>query len=202
VAVINRARNFIFCHIYKTAGNSLRKIFSGEELMGYHVEMAEVQDWYRQKGQLDYYNQAFKFSFVRNPTTWMVSLYEYIRGSKPHGYHEEIKRKSYREFLVWYRDVAMKLDRPFGANKYLTLTDFLCDGDGNLLVDFVGHVERIQADVNQVCSRVGLKPRTVPNLNVGARRRKPNNMYYGEAERQLMREIFAEDYRRFNYPLP
>ena len=83
-----KSSNFIFIHIYKCSGMSIRKVLGDNiptiELCKSHATAKEVRDYcYSLNGQF-YFDTTFKFSFVRNPFDWVVSLYEFIRGNPNH----------------------------------------------------------------------------------------------------------------------
>jgi hypothetical protein len=45
--------------------------------------------------------------------------------------------------------------------------DFVCDEDGNTLVDFVGRYENLQDDFDFVCKKIDIYPVKLPKWNVG-----------------------------------
>ena len=82
-------RNYIFIHIHKTGGKSIRALLGNpEDWGGLHVEACQVKKFLDESGKGRQWKHAFKFAFVRNPYTWLESLYDYIRSSKQHPDHK------------------------------------------------------------------------------------------------------------------
>ena len=152
-----------------------------------------------------FYDTAFKFAFVRNPFDWVVSLYEFIRGNANHVNHEEIKDMNFEQFCQWNMDcIKNKKLNPNGT--FNSMTSFLYDENGVLLVDFVGRMENYDTDVIKILKRVGAydtnvitdEPLVIPKVNPSAR--QPNYKdYYNDASRKIIEEGLADDLKNFNY---
>lgn len=100
------------------------------------------------------FDAYFKFAFVRNPWDRLVS--EYVYRLRPRKY----------DFKTW---VFHRFPRPSWDDRYCHVIpqyDFLHDGDGRLLVDFVGRYENLQADFEEVCRRLDLPQASLPRDNV------------------------------------
>ena len=75
--------------------------------------------------------------------------------------------------------------------------DHLSDGDGNLLVDFIGRFENFENDLLQVSNRLGVELRSVPHGN-----RSPHRHYssfYTPETEMIVRERFQRDIEYFGY---
>ncbi len=133
------------------------------------------------------FNDAFKFTFVRNPWDWQVSNYTYALKTPAHGQYEIIQKLgSFEEYIRYqYEDRAP------------TQSSFILDDDGRQLVDFVGRFETIQADFNAVCEQIGVDAR-LPHLNASIRRRDWRS-YYTKETRDLVERLFEVDLERFGY---
>jgi hypothetical protein len=99
------------------------------------------------------FGDYFKFGFVRNPWDRMVSMYKYFGYQRICGFNEFVCRD-------------------FGKDLWRTMrwfvcpqTEYLCDENGELIVDFVGRYEALQADFHEVCRRLGLPPTDLPHVN-------------------------------------
>ena len=113
MALVSEKYNFIFIHIYRTGGNSVRKalgspavgyitdVLGGHEVLGYHVEAVDVKQHYESIGS-DFFDKAWKFAIVRNPFSWLVSTYKYIKYHPGHNFNMLVRDMSYYEFLQWY----------------------------------------------------------------------------------------------------
>ncbi len=227
--MICRPYNCIFVHIPKTAGRSVESFFlqrlgmdrendadrtqlviadnddpaKGTEKLS-HLSALE----YVQCGHIDQQEFAsfYKFSFVRNPWSRLVSEYRY---------RNFLSHKSFKDFVM------NKLPSPGRDDKYrhiMPQTDMLYDQQGQLLVDFVGKFERLQQDFEQVCNHLGFEDSALPHVNSSDKksrelRRKIRNLVYRNGEtdlrnyvdfydaesRELVTEMYRSDIQNFGY---
>jgi len=169
----------IFIHIPKVAGQSIERVFLGLHGLSWedraplllrpndnpdlgpprlaHLKASEyVSCGYVTQEE---YDSLFKFSFVRNPWSRLVSVYRYL------GLAEDM---SFKQFLVeeFAGDEAWE-PRLFRVPQY----DFLFDENNGKLVDYIGRFEDLQAGFDQVCRSIGLSPITLPHVNETAKGR-------------------------------
>jgi len=163
----------VYVHIPKVAGQSIERVFIGLHGLTWenraplllrpnddpalgpprlaHLSAAEyVSCGYITQKEFDSY---FRFSFVRNPWSRLVSVYRYL------GLSEDM---SFRQFLI--EDFAaddLWEPRLFKIPQY----DFLFTNDGRQLVDYIGRFENLQTDFDQVCSAIGLPAMKLPHAN-------------------------------------
>lgn len=207
--LINHRHKFIFIHVYKVAGTSVLNALENQFYPGYvpesirpgltrflrkfklsptfpmhmHVKANEV------KAQLapEIYNNYFKFAFVRNPWDWQVSLYEYGRQYPGH---------PQRKLMNSFQDFDEYLDWRVTQEKTLQ-KEFVTDESGQLIVDYVGKFEHLEADFADVCHRVGLEV-ALPQFNK-TKSRKSYTDYYSDRTRQLVQDHFQADIDMFGY---
>lgn len=211
MALVSTKYNFIFIHIYRTGGNAVRKalgapavhnprdLLGGTEVLGVHVDAADLQQYYTNSGESEFFDNAFKFVFVRNPFSWLVSTYKYIKYSPGHNFHSLIKDKSYYYFLEWYVDVAVEMNRPFGSNKYSRLLDFVYDHNGNLIVDYIGKTENMNADLVHITKKLGLQLQQVSRVNKSNNKRNWKSYYNEKRCIEFVEYHFANDLTIFGY---
>jgi hypothetical protein len=163
----------VFVHIPKTGGQSIEHMFLRQlgltwetraplllryndrpELgppMLMHLKAPEyVRCRYMTEEQ---YADYFTFSFVRNPWDRVVSFYRYL------GLANQMDFKPF--LMMTFHKHLWDTGAWFVGPQYR----FVCDEHGEIAVDFVGRFERLQADFNRVCHRVGLPPQTLPHAN-------------------------------------
>jgi len=132
------------------------------------------------------FNSYFSFAIVRNPWDWQVSLYQFTLKNPLHHQYELIEKLgSFDEYLRWRCDREIRLQK-----------DFICDNEGQLLVDFVGRFEQIDRDFREVCRRIGVDV-SLPKINVSNSR--PYREYYTEKTTEMVRRAFEEDILEFGY---
>lgn len=213
--LLSHRYRFLFVHIAKTGGTSVRAALqryrwrdpyylpqwlaskmsglAGHELaikLPRHCKVITAQEMLPR----EFYNDLFKFGFVRNPWDLQVSSYHHIKRERP---HLVLPDESFEEFLT------RKLDpnRPWQYHIDTSITpqsDYLVDLRGNLIVDFVGRYENLQNDFDHCCERIGLPIQALPH------RRKANDRsryrdYYNATTQKLVAAHFERDIALFGY---
>lgn len=206
--LISRKRKFIFVHIYKTAGESIRAALLPYALDFWQIQSAYLlrrlriptPDWIdpgfdekhvcasdiMNKLGKENYDSYFSFAFVRNPWDWQVSLYNYMLKTPHHFQHELAKSfEDFDHYIRWRCSEEIRYQK-----------DFIYSQDGELLVDFVGRFEQLDKDFQEICSHLGISAR-LPVLNVS--NTIPYRKFYSEESRELVREAFEPDISLFGY---
>ena len=129
------------------------------------------------------WDEYFKFCIERNPWDRVVSIYFWWRSDQ--------KNQSFSDFLRSSRAVRnLKLR---GLELY--------SENGHPLVDRVCFYESLQADLEDVCSDLGISGRVVlPHAKKS--RFGPDRDYrrfYNATDREWVAEVFAEEIERYNY---
>ena len=173
--LISDSHGFVFVHVRKAAGTSLRRRLSPyalrppegrlnhllsraglirhyrRHLFRAHAPLLEAQ----RRMPPEAFSAYFKFGFVRNPWERLVSEYEYICAHSEHPRHRKIAAMaSFDQF------VDFQIPRPDAHQ-----IDMLCDEHGRLRADFVGRFENLQEDFKRVCRRLGLAVEPLEHLN-------------------------------------
>ena len=209
--MICREYQCLFVHVPKTAGQSVEQFFMdrlgldwdrdraavmlgdnpdrdrGTEKLA-HLSAAEyVADGFV---SADEFARLFKFSFVRNPYERIVS--EYL-------YRNYFAHRSFRDFVLH------KLPQPGWGDDYrhvMPQYDMLHDGEGRLLVDFVGRFENLRQDFAEVCARLGITDAELPHRNPSNKRsrtlkRRVRNFVFrnGEGDKRRYTEFYDDETR-------
>lgn len=201
MALVNRQHEYIFIHIYKTAGNSIREVLpGGTEIAGVHAPASWIEDIFDRRQWAHFFKKWTKFGVVRNPFDWIVSLKHYIAINPTNWAFAETKGMNMNQFLRWHERTE-KTREPFANGHQLgTLSKFLCDENGKPIVDVVLRQEHLDQGFKQLSKRLGIPHKTLPRKNPTASRKWRDHRSYFDAEsRGLVERIFAEDLERFNY---
>ncbi len=215
--LISYDRQFIFFHVTKAAGTSVKKALDSyaQEPEKFKIarpprevdgapnsfyEMWESMLWHAKARDAqkelspDIYDRFYKFAFVRNPWDWQVSYYHFILKEGDHIRHEQVKAMTggFEEYLEWV--IATKNPFPKGATKLQA--DIITHKSGQLIVDYVGRYETLNQDFERVCQRLGLAV-SLPHLNQSQHRDYRN--YYNDRTRQLVADHFQQDIDLFGY---
>jgi len=207
--LISYSRKFIYVHIYRVAGTSIRDALAKYAYipdrqmhlrllrkMGVHrlVQHHRLEQFdghstaqeIKEKLPPGIFKSFFKFAFVRNPWDWQVSLYHFMLQNKSHRQHRLTESLgSFEKYLEWRVNEDLHLQK-----------DFVVDSNSQLLVDFVGDYTSLSRDFRYVCHRIGCNS-ALPHLN-GSRHRDYRE-YYTDRTIKLVAEAFKEDIEYFGY---
>ena len=189
--MISIEHKFIFVHVPKTAGTTIKnwlKTVVGEQAdpVWEHFKSTEIQHMFHR----DFYNQCFKFTFVRNPWSRVVSSYFYLtsdvyRKKNPMKWESKFKGVSFEKFV---RNKLM----------FMPQYKYFSDHDGNMQVDFVGTVEFLERDLRYVAGKLGAQPPS--DLPVSNKtRHKDYRSYYVPETIEIVREHHQRDIDLFGY---
>jgi hypothetical protein len=227
--MISHEHKCIFIHIPKAAGQSVEHYFlkklgldwnsrsplllrknnepnAGPPTLA-HMQAIEYVRYHYISRQL--FDEYFKFSFVRNPWSRLVSTYKFL------GFHSII---SFKTFIDYQLPVLMKGKNWFVSPQY----EYLYHNDV-LMVDFVGKFEFLQEDFKKVCERLGFNDNVLPHVNKSKEEhwkgtkaliKNPNLIrkisfkntflpdyreYYSAALRDKIHQIYEKDINLFEY---
>lgn len=217
--MISKLDNCLFVHIPKAAGQSIESVFlqraglkwqeRAEFLLKPNIEptlgpprLAHLTaSEYTHLGYLrdDEFNKLFRFSFVRNP--WQRILSEYLY----RGYS-----CSFKQFLLSQFPKPSDDNYQTGDDLYrhvIPQAEFVCDGQGRLLVDFIGRFENIAADFANVSKMITGNELALPHKNKTPSKwmhflqKKPRHYrdYYCEKTQQFVANYYAQDIELFGY---
>jgi hypothetical protein len=207
--IISHQKKFIYFHVYKVAGTSIRKALKEHDDLSisdfpFHKNIQFLigrRIWFLSTWSVDHlkaseakyylpenvFKNYFKFSFVRNPWDWQVSIYHYMLQFKFHPQHRIIKKmKTFDEYIEWRINYDLELQK-----------EFVFDKNGKMLVDFVGRFENIQNDFKEICSRLNIPAIDLPVLNTSKHTYYKD--YYNTHTRNLIGDAFKDDIITFNY---
>ncbi len=213
--LLSHRYRFLFVHIAKTGGTSVRAALDGlrwRDPMYYlawpcqrlsHATGHRLGTKFPRHARIvaakemlpaAYFDGLFKFAFVRNPWDLQVSSYHHLKRERPH----LVADRSFAEFL------AYKLDpqRPYQYHIDTSLqlqSDYLVDLHGKVLVDFMGRYERLPADFREVCARIGIAPRRLPHRRQATDRRSDYRGYYSDETAERVARHFARDVELLGY---
>lgn len=208
--LISKKKNFIFVHIKKTAGSSITrcltryddrslylkllntkfltrlKMFRDMNPLSHHVPAYKIRDYLGER-----YDDFFKFAFVRNPFDWQVSNYFFVKQSKMHPRHKEVKNLTFNEYLEWTL-----------VNGRINLQSmFISDENNinNIIVDYVGKFENINDDFNHIMRCIGIADEVDLKHTNRSLRKSDYRQYYDDYSRTFIEQHYHSDLTNFDY---
>lgn len=191
----------VFVHIQKTGGNAIT-IGLGQSAADpmKHFTALELR---RVTGEA-FWDDSFKFAFVRNPWDRLVSWWsmvnalraDYERGRALNLFQSTVlaKTKTFEDFVA-LDDVIIDTDGTKSVQR--NQIDYITDEAGKVIVDFVGRFERLEEDANlALAGRLG-RTLTLPHANASVR--KDYRSYYTPALAEKVAHIFKRDIDAFGY---
>jgi hypothetical protein len=185
MTIINRTHQFIFIHVPKTGGTSMKEHFhsyNGEYdvlvnrpsdldeagLNGISIRKHSSALQIRDAIGGAEYDRLFKFCVVRNPFIRTISIFRFLKfnfRSWPSAHVME-DLHSLEDF------VTSPIFASAGPGGIINAqVAWITDGDGKNCVDYIARVESIDADVHEIYDRIGLpapaKPLTRRNTSRG-----------------------------------
>ena len=206
--LLSHSHKFIFVHVQRTGGGTISRVLDRyahrppkNRLNRYLSKTGLVRDPHKVRLTAHgtaltakrllpaaVFDEYFKFAFVRNPWSWLVSLYFRFGTTESHRHHKYVSKMSFGEFIDW--EIARNK-----RHQHL----FVCDKRGEVIVDFIGKLENLHADILRACAHIGVDPQLETLPRVGARKHKDYHDYYDDAIRAKVAAHWARDIELFGY---
>jgi chondroitin 4-sulfotransferase 11 len=183
--------SYIFVHINKTAGTSILKAIG--QARKKHLTAREIIG----RVGLDQWEEAYKFTVVRNPWNKVVSHYKYR--VKTNQTQMGVKHISFKEWVI--RTYGEEKDEYYydNAKMFQPQVAWLKDLDGVISFDRIIKFENLSAGFKEVSSALGLTDE-LDHLN---RTSKTNfSEFFDEETAQVVAHWFQEDIDFFGYNCP
>ena len=214
---VSHPHRAIFVHIPKTAGTSIEAVLGmhgGRHDIGVVPYFNQVTDYeHLYGGPLQHmsaqsiravlndealFRSYFKFAIVRNPWDRLVSALawtdqKWVRGE---ALSEDQFDRQVRQ-IHGALCAARASGRPLQLPAFLQpQSPFVLGADGELLVDYIGRYERLEADWQAITERLALQSPLPSRMKSHHRDYRE---YYTPETRAMVGEMFASDVSRFGY---
>lgn len=200
-----KSKDAVFIWIPKTAGTSihialnarkketLQKIrfrFCNRGVVTFgHMNYAELVKQHYISKEFD--RNSFKFAIARNPYDRAVSLYTYLKSRN--------KIPTTQSFLSFLRHLADNGCPQIGI--YHTKDLSQCNPQIRWIeyvnIDFLGHLESLQNDIQIIAKNLGISDIHMPHKN--ASRRKNTEQYFCMESIDIVEYLYSEDFKHLNY---
>ncbi|MEO1701634.1 MAG: sulfotransferase family 2 domain-containing protein [Pseudomonadota bacterium] len=209
--ILSTSHNFVFIHIAKNGGSTIRSIleqYGSRGLRRSHFSEAIAMlpfkrapenlirpphvdaTWVRNRIGAEMFDNMFTFAVVRNPYDQVVSRYLFIKRRQNHHAHKAANRLNFSDFI---RREARK-DFNFTKTQFSKITDRA----GREILSKVYRFENYAAILPDVLEQIGLpKPEKIPHEKQSVR--EPYQAYYDTRSRQFVEKYFKKDLDYFGY---
>jgi hypothetical protein len=211
--MISHKYKCIFIHIPKCAGSSIRDFYFDTPNLDWKTPNYELLYGWCPKRNMhlqhatsrqlleteliseEVWNNYFKFTIVRNPWDRAYSSYLWIMKDRK-------IEDSFRNFIL-----AEGLFKNILTNEYdmnnrschrWDQTDFF-NINGNHILDFVGHFESLQNDINLINNKLGINKSFKQHSNKSNNRVKHYSFFYDNENRKLIETLYDKDIKLLNY---
>jgi chondroitin 4-sulfotransferase 11 len=182
--VISHKHKYIFIHIPKTAGTSIKKYLSSfRSKEDYQSPEDPLENFGHNK--LSYYEfkyknieDFYKFCFIRNPYDRMVSLYKYTKKWLKFNYSflkfcQSIKiGKKYTNNIIW-------------EDHYEPQSNYISSK-----INFIGRTETINDDFKKICKDINVPYKKLPQLNDSNK----ESIYICKECSQIIENLYESDF--------
>jgi len=201
-------RGFVFIHVPKTAGSSI------SEALG--LDASSTRELHRPaRDVLPFLKivapDIISVAFVRNPYERFVSLYNFAREAE--SLYHSVKNPESAKFGK-HADYDMLIDKNLEECAELLVEgklgdrtvrlrtwhpqiDWLVDRDGKIMVDFIGHVETLEADLQKLSKLHGIAINPVPWKNKSGAQEA--HLQLTERACELIRLYYKRDFEILGY---
>jgi len=188
--LVSDSHKFILFHYPKTGGSSMTEVLARYLTPTVKVPEVKFGGW-QPKHHYDFLQHRpikecpygefsytyFLAAFVRNPYSLVVSAWD--------------RKTSFQDFI------DKKVITKEAISTRWTQSEYLCDDQGILLVDFVGRYEQLDLDWQKFCYMTKLPKLKLSNLNNTDK--GDYRQYYNEATYQIVNKLYKKDFNLFKY---
>lgn len=189
--IISDQFKFIFVHIPKTGGTSVRRALRIASPQSQHP-LAETRTKHEplltlmsrvSENEAAQLNQYYKFAFVRNPWDRVVSLHAYLLKKET-----QFPINDFRSLDTFINGLYTGISWIRNLHSSKRQIEFIVNDQAQISVDFLGRFENLTTDFRFVTNKLGLKAR-LPHLN------RSDHADYRRVLSKISRQQIAEYYR-------
>jgi len=142
------------------------------------------------------------FSVVRNPWSWHVSFYHFVRGLTGRELEDAavenaiMSKQSFSEYLAWVDDESSPKSEDFPTTH--NVCEWVIDESGDIAVDAILRQESLREDFAAMQKKYHIRAK-IPQTRVNASEHKDYRSYYTDADIELVARRHARDIELFGY---
>lgn len=141
-------------------------------------------------------NEYFKFSFVRNPWSRIVSTFAYGKkmAEESDPWTDWANHLKDLDFLNFTKEYGPEIQLEWVSEQKISKNDL---GEPDIGLDFIGKNETLQEDFNYICDKIGVHRQKIAHVN-----KNPHKHYtehYNNETRDIISKKYAKDIEFFGY---
>jgi hypothetical protein len=191
---------YLFVHVYKTGGTSLRAMLPDPHEIGPgHSPAFVAKRCLESSFQTELWPHLFKFAIVRNPYTWLFSLYKYLKRQPAHRIHFMATGTFYR-----FVDLLEVHFNNFPVDEFQFIQSqyyFTFDPEtGFPMLDKIYKIEDYSSMIEDLRNRNVKLPDHVLKLNKNYYE-KPIIDYFDQKALDIINRLYKIDFETFGYKM-
>ena len=199
--MISHKYKCIFIHIPRTAGTSIENWIVGKDWWKIDPNTKHLLASQAKKIYSKYWDEYFKFTFVRNPWDRMVSCLGFPTYYGIN-YDGTLNFDKYKELfgypLTIENDYRFSNRKELITKKHKINSVYLNFIDEKL--DFIGKFESLQKDIQFIKKKLNIKEDfQFQNKIVASKRRPDYRDYYNDETRKIVSDLYKGGIKKFNY---
>lgn len=201
--MISHKDKFIFIHIPKSAGKSIKGFFGIPfDFNDYKVPIRYIEKPYRHRPITEYmiypqFKEYFKFAFVRNPYYRLVSAFTYLNKGGINKFDKAYREQNLIKYNNDFKKFVMDIKSHLNHVHFKPQVNWLTDQNGTNMMDFIGRHENIDNDFKYVLNRLKLPTKRLKTSNVS--NPKHSIPVYDSEMIEIVTNVYRRDFEKFNY---
>jgi hypothetical protein len=202
------SKKALFVHVYKTGGQSIRHALlqsCGREAIEIHLSHSTAEEAIEMlyRGGMDV---KHVFAFIREPYSWAVSQYNFIRKEPGHPSNAEVRSMDFCSFVIWLCD-AVEKGRPWLSGKFCRQSDFILRSGPPSLKNkrLVNHLYRFEdlaggwRSMRQILGYESNSPDELRILNASTEKHDAVSLFHKCESLDYFNRVFNQDFIEGGY---
>lgn len=171
-------KDFIYVSIPRTGSNTLREVLPNQVANENHKALRLIE------------RDGFSFCFKRHPFDILVSWFFYHKIYQK----QEVYNVSFKEWIQqgcpthWSEEFLKRC----GVSHPVMQSDYICNEQGDLIVDFIGDFNQLQRHFDAVCTKIDLPKIELPVKNNV--KHESYNYYFNTETKAMVEKQFERDF--------
>jgi len=196
--MISHKHKCIFLHIPRCGGTSIEITLCGKNWFNVDRTTKHLIGSTAKKIYEPYWDDYFKFSFVRNPWARTTSLGKY---SRFFGVSLQKGKINFGRYFDKFYPLEIDHRSKSHEDSFDPIENAIYLNILNVKLDFIGKFENLQQDFNIVCDQIGISHQKLVHAEKSTDKNynKHYTEYYDDETRQIVAEKYAKDIEHFGY---